>query len=109
MLHKTLKAAGLARNRKRSMEDGYLLLPCPIRKFSGRRCLGCGITHALFAIKSGDLARAFKYNPFVFILAPLLLWGIFDAGRHVAEILWSTNNHGVTAKNGQRASRRERA
>ena len=82
MLQKALKAAALERIEWRSKEDGYLLLPCPIRKYSGRRCPGCGMTHALLAMASGDLARAFKYNPFVFILAPLLIWGIFDAVRH---------------------------
>lgn len=41
---------------------------CPIHKFTGFYCPGCGITRLLFSLIKLDFYQAFRYNPLVFIL-----------------------------------------
>lgn len=45
--------------------------PCPIRRFTGLDCPGCGMTHALYSLLHLRLAAAFFYNPFIY---PLVLF-----------------------------------
>lgn len=56
----------------------FIIVRCPFRTFLGVRCPGCGMTHALVAMARGEFRRAVGYNPFVILLAPLLVWGILD-------------------------------
>lgn len=58
-------------------------IPCPIKTIFGIRCPGCGMTHALVALLRGDLRRAMHFNPFVLVLAPLLLLGLIDLAQRV--------------------------
>lgn len=46
---------------------------CLIRRTTGHACPGCGMTRALSALAHGDLQSAWRYNPRVVIVAPLLL------------------------------------
>lgn len=46
---------------------------CVIRRVTGRPCPGCGMTRALSALAHGDLRSAWRFNPRVVIVAPLLL------------------------------------
>ncbi len=48
-------------------------IPCPINKFTGYLCPGCGITRCIFSIIEFRLKDAFFYNPLVFILIPFFL------------------------------------
>jgi len=61
------------------------LVPCPIKKVFGVRCPGCGMTRATLAILTGDFRKAYSLNPLVFIVVPLVVWGILDAIGRVAE------------------------
>ncbi|HFD38485.1 MAG TPA: DUF2752 domain-containing protein [Anaerolineae bacterium] len=45
---------------------------CLIHRTTGRRCPGCGMTHALHAGLRGDWRAALRYNWRVLIVAPLL-------------------------------------
>ncbi len=45
---------------------------CLFRALSGLPCPGCGLTRALVALLHGDLAAAFVYHPYSFVLLPLL-------------------------------------
>lgn len=45
-----------------------LAIFCPIHKFTGFYCPGCGITRLLFSLIKLDFYQAFRYNPLVFIL-----------------------------------------
>lgn len=40
---------------------------------TGHKCWGCGITTAIVYMLSGKTILAYKTNPFVIIIAPLLL------------------------------------
>lgn len=70
----------------RSLEGrDRIWIACPIRAVFGIRCPGCGMTHALVALLRGDVRRAMQFNPFVLVLVPLLILGLFDLARHGVE------------------------
>ena len=49
--------------------------PCAFHELFGLYCPGCGSTRALRRIMRGDLIGAFRYNPALILLSPVLLWG----------------------------------
>ncbi len=49
--------------------------PCAFHELFGLYCPGCGSTRALRRILRGDLIGAFRYNPALILLSPVLLWG----------------------------------
>jgi len=51
---------------------------CPLRVTTGVPCPGCGLTRAVMALATGDLAEALHWHPLVFLLAPIL---VFTIGR----------------------------
>jgi hypothetical protein len=46
---------------------------CVIRRVTGRPCPGCGMTRALARLAHGDLRGAWRHNPRVVAVAPLLI------------------------------------
>ena len=82
---------------KRRCNFRLKLIPCPIKKVLGVRCPGCGMTRATLVLMSGDLRKAYKYNPLVFVMVPLMIWGILDVVRKIAAIGQSTN-HDVSSE-----------
>jgi len=44
------------------------------------------MTRAVFALAQGDWRRAYRHNRFVFVLVPLLGWGILDALARFGEL-----------------------
>jgi Protein of unknown function (DUF2752) len=46
--------------------------PCLITLATGQACWGCGITHALVAAVRWDFAEAWRANPRVVVVLPLL-------------------------------------
>lgn len=60
---------------------------CIIRRVTGRPCPGCGMTRALSALAHGHPRSAWRDNPRVVIVAPLLLgaWAhtLLNAAKHV--------------------------
>lgn len=50
---------------------------CPIRRFTGWFCAGCGGTRALLALLEGDPGRALRMNPALVVL------GLFGLGLWV--------------------------
>lgn len=44
------------------------LYECPIYKFFGLYCPGCGLTRMLLSMIKLDFYQAFRYNPLMFIL-----------------------------------------
>ena len=61
---------------------------CPIRRFLGLECPGCGLTRAIVSLSHGELGAALGYHPFsVFVYAVLaltLLWALVPAQRRPA-------------------------
>ena len=45
---------------------------CPFLRLTGLYCPGCGAQRALHALLLGDLAGAFRFNPFLLSIVPLL-------------------------------------
>ena len=48
---------------------------CAFHKLTGLYCPGCGSTRALRRLLRGDLVGAFRYNPLLIVLSPVLLFG----------------------------------
>jgi hypothetical protein len=53
--------------------QGGFFPPCPLFKFTGLQCPGCGTTRALHALVHGDVVGAFRWNPFTMGLLPFLV------------------------------------
>ena len=47
-----------------------LFLFCPIKKFLGLYCPGCGVTRMLLSMLKGNFYQAFRYNPLLFLGLP---------------------------------------
>lgn len=62
-----------------------IFIPCPIRRITGYKCPGCGITHILLNIMNLNFKAAFWANPFLFITLPFL-------AIQVTYSLWLTYN-----------------
>ena len=45
---------------------------CPFLRLTGLYCPGCGAQRALHALLSGNFAEAFRFNPFLLSIVPLL-------------------------------------
>ncbi len=51
------------------------LPPCPLYRFTGLYCAGCGISRALTLLGNGHLWAAFRMNPLALLLLPAMaLW-----------------------------------
>ncbi|HEX6818917.1 MAG TPA: DUF2752 domain-containing protein [Ktedonobacterales bacterium] len=49
-------------------------VPCLSRLLVGRRCPGCGMTRALSCALHGRWRAAWRHNPRVAVVLPLLVW-----------------------------------
>lgn len=50
---------------------------CPVLHFTGIPCPGCGLSRAVFALLRLDFWMAFRYNPMVYVLPPVVLLVLF--------------------------------
>lgn len=76
---------------------------CLWRRFTGRTCFGCGITHALSAVMHGDVQGAIRYNRLVTILVPVGVWLWVAQVR----VLWTTRSRSTDAAAPTQASPRK--
>lgn len=53
-----------------------LALDCVFQRITGFYCPGCGISRMLLALSELDFYRAFRYNPGVAVISPLLMFYI---------------------------------
>lgn len=62
-----------------------LWLPCPFHALTGLECPGCGVTRMCLALLRLDFAGAWRANPGLLLLAPLILalagWQAMDYVR----------------------------
>jgi hypothetical protein len=56
------------------------------------------MTHGTLALLQGDLRRAYRHNPFVFVFLPLLGWGILDGVAVLGEALGGLDWAGLTRR-----------
>ncbi len=47
-------------------------IPCPIRLMTGLECPGCGTSRMAMSLLRLDFVSAFRYNPAVFCLLPVM-------------------------------------
>ena len=57
---------------------------CPFRLLTGFACPGCGSTRGLHALLHGDVLTAFKFNPFMVVALPFLLYVLL---RHTNAVM----------------------
>ena len=55
-------------------ESELLEIPsiCLVKYLTGLECLGCGMTRAFWYILHGEFSEAWKMNPLVFVVFPIL-------------------------------------
>jgi hypothetical protein len=58
------------------LEYEHWLLACPLRKWTGLECPGCGMTHALVYLGRLQPAAAFAANPLVPVLGIFLVGAV---------------------------------
>lgn len=44
--------------------------PCPYKFLTGLACPGCGLTRCIHAVLHGEVALAFRFNPWIFVALP---------------------------------------
>ena len=57
-------------------ENHHFFPKCPVFLLTGYQCPGCGSQRAFYHLFHGNIATAFRYNPFVLLLAPYVITGI---------------------------------
>lgn len=71
---------------------------CWFKALTDLPCPGCGLTRGVCSISHGDLAGAFAYNPFVYVIYPGLylvaVYPVFyhfsnEKIRHISDVLMS--------------------
>jgi hypothetical protein len=80
---------------------------CPVAGTFGVPCPGCGLTRATLALLHGDLERALKFHPLVWLLGPLFIGfvsvSVFElvrtppAQRRAPIVRWSARGVSVVA------------
>lgn len=61
-----------------------LFLVCPFYALTGYSCPGCGTTRGLHRLLHGDFIAAFKFNPLMMVMLPLLLLALV---RHTDSVM----------------------
>lgn len=59
-----------------SLSDGRIGLPCVFHAVTGLNCPFCGTTRMAAALLEGDVARAWWFNPPMFVVLPLVAAGV---------------------------------
>ncbi|MGC4940200.1 DUF2752 domain-containing protein [Kribbella sp. DT2] len=54
------------------LSGGRIGLPCPLHAVTGLNCPFCGTTRMAAALLEGDVARAWPYNPPMFVVLPVV-------------------------------------
>ena len=58
--------------------EEHLLFPkCPVYILTGYKCPGCGSQRAFHNLFHGNFLTAFMYNPFMVLLVPYVLYGVY--------------------------------
>ncbi len=57
---------------------------CPFRLLTGFACPGCGSTRGMHALIHGDVLTAFRFNPFLVVALPFLIYVLL---RHTNSVL----------------------
>lgn len=52
--------------------ESGLMPRCPVKALSGWECPGCGSQRLFHSLLRGNFAEAWSYNPFVFVMTPVV-------------------------------------
>lgn len=64
-------------------------IKCPIRLIFHIYCPGCGITRMFISLIKLDFYQAFRYNPLVFIIIPIIIINnFFVKNLKIKKIIW---------------------
>ena len=63
-------------------------IPCIFHKLTNLYCPGCGITRMFLRILKLDFYGAFRYNPFAFIIVPILIIISFMKNKKVRNVVY---------------------
>jgi hypothetical protein len=61
-----------------------LFLVCPFYAVTGLACPGCGTTRGLHHLLHGDVITAFRFNPLMMVILPILLYALL---RHTNAVM----------------------
>ncbi|MBR6732877.1 MAG: DUF2752 domain-containing protein [Kiritimatiellae bacterium] len=51
---------------------------CIFFSLTGWRCPGCGFLRAMYSLLHGRIVDAFRFNPYLFIIIPVLIGMVFN-------------------------------
>lgn len=74
---------------------------CLFKTLTGYDCPSCGGQRALHALLNGEVGRAFMLNPFLFVVAPLIITIAYSSfsksklAQHLKPIVQSTTAIGI--------------
>ncbi len=72
----------------------YAIYPqCLFQKLCGLQCPGCGSLRSLHHLAHGEFAVAFRLNPLLYFLVPVLL--VFRKYLHKPALVWSIAAAGI--------------
>jgi len=70
-----------------------IAIPCMIHLVTGLYCPGCGVSRMCLSILQGDFYLAFRYNPLLFLILPLLgFYFIRQAVNYIRGVKWQMSN-----------------
>ncbi|OMD38098.1 hypothetical protein BSK52_19610 [Paenibacillus odorifer] len=58
-------------------------IPCLFHEWTGFYCPGCGITRVILSLLRFDFVQAFRFNPLLFVLAPLYMLYLFTEKKRI--------------------------
>ena len=65
-----------------------LFPPCPLHRYTGLWCPGCGTTRALHQLLHGNFAAAFRFNPLAISLLPVVGYLAVRGERVALKPIW---------------------
>ena len=65
-----------------------LFPPCPLHRYTGLWCPGCGTTRALHQLLHGNVATAFRFNPLAISLLPVIGYLFVRREEDVMKPVW---------------------
>ena len=65
-----------------------LFPPCPLHRYTGLWCPGCGTTRALHQLLHGNVAAAFRFNPLAITLLPVIGYLCVRREDNVLKPVW---------------------
>ena len=65
-----------------------LFPPCPLHRYTGLWCPGCGTTRALHQLLHGNVAAAFHFNPLAISLLPVIGYLFVSGEENNVKPIW---------------------